>query len=124
MDQLRKWQCSRRGHRSHLTKLLNNIDKILSKLLAEALTNSDVASLEDYLKQLKQKATVFADIDRNILDNIDDEEEFEATVLDSEELQTTLSQKISLLTYQLTAPRSQVPSPTIAAATNRGIAVP
>ena len=96
----------------------------MSKLTAEALTNSDVTSLKDYLKQLKQKATVFANIDRNILDNIDDEEEFEATVLDSEELQTTLSQKISLLTYQLTAPRSQVPSSTIAAATNRGIATP
>ena len=124
MDQLRKLQCSCEGHRSHLTKLLSNIDRILNKLPAEALTNCNIASLEDYLKQLKQKGTFFADTNRNILDNIDDEEEFEATVLDFEELQTTLSQKISLLTYQLTVPCSQVPSSTIATATNRAIATP
>ena len=103
MDHLRKLQCLCRSYKSHLTKLFSNIDKTLNKLPAEPLTNSNLASLEDYLKPLKQKATVFTDIDRNILDNLEEEEEFEATVLELEELQTMLSQKISLLMYQLAA---------------------
>ena len=98
MDNLKKLRCSRRGHKSHLTKLLSNIDEILEKPSSEALTESNVASLEDYLKQLKHKARVFADIDRDILDNLKDEEEFEEMVFESEDQQTILSQKISLLT--------------------------
>ena len=57
------------------------MNEILKKLPAEILTDHDATSLEDYCKQLKQKASVFADIDKNILDNIENEEEFEAIVL-------------------------------------------
>jgi len=102
MDNLRKLCCRCRGHKSHLAKLLSNTDKILSKLPAEALTVSEVTSLKDYLKQLKQKSTVFANIDKESLDNLEDEGEFETMVYKSEDLQTTLSKKISLLTCQLT----------------------
>ena len=43
--------------------------------------------MEDYLEQLKHKAMVFKDIDKNILDNLEDEHEFESTIVESEEMQ-------------------------------------
>ena len=86
MDEFKKLCCSRRGHKSHLSKLFNCIDKILTKAPMEALTDSDVANLQDYCKQLQQKVTVFADIDRKIMDHLEDEDELETTVFDSEDL--------------------------------------
>lgn len=122
MDNLKKLRCSRRGHKSHLAKLLSNTDEIVEKLATGTLSDTDTASLEDYRKQLKQKAGVFADIDQKIIDYLDDETELEAMVLDSEDLQTALSQKVSLVTHHLAAPRSQVTPQT--SATNRDTDAP
>ena len=122
MDNLKKLRCSRRGHKSHLAKLLSNTDEIVEKLATGTLSDTDTASLEDYRKQLKHKAGVFVDIDQKIIDYLDDEAELEAMVLDSEDLQTALSQKISLVTHHLAAPRSQVTPQT--SATNRDTDAP
>ena len=94
----------------------------MEKLATGTLSDTDAASLEDYRKQLKHKAGVFADIDQKIIDYLDDEAELEAMVLDSEDLQTALSQKVSLVTHHLAAPRSQVTPQT--SATNRDTDAP
>ena len=94
----------------------------MEKLATGTPSDTDAASLEDYRKQLKQKAGVFADIDQKIIHYLDDEAELEAMVLDSENLQTALSQKISLVTHHLAVPRSQVIPQT--SATNRDTDAP
>lgn len=72
-----KWTTSENCTANATATGLTSIDGILNKLFAEVLINSDVTSLQDYLKQLKQKMTIFADIDRDILNNFEDEREFE-----------------------------------------------
>ena len=108
MDELKQLRWSRRGYKSHLCKLLNSIDQILAKSSREILTDFDVASLQDYSKHLQQKATVFADIDGKIMDHLDNKDELKTMVFESEDLQTTLSQKILLLSCRLAEPRDSV----------------
>ena len=67
----------------------------------KTLTYSEIANVHDYCKQLQQKAMGFTDIDRQIMDNLNNENELETMVFESEELQRTLSQKISLPSCQL-----------------------
>ena len=102
MDALKKLRCSRGGHKSHFGKLLENIDALAERQPRDKLELEDRARLEDYLEQLKHKATVFRDIDKNILDNLEDEHEFEATIVESGEMQSTLSQRIAIITHKLT----------------------
>ena len=87
MDALRKLLRSRNGHKSHLGRLLENIDAISARQPCDKIESEDRARLQDYLYQLRHKATIFKDIDKNILDNLEDEEEFEVMIVESEELQ-------------------------------------
>ena len=90
MDELKKLVCSRRGHKSHLSKILNNVDDILQKLSyakdsepGSTLTSSDAVLLTEYLKQLSRKADIFNELDEKIIENTDDEEKLEAAVFES-----------------------------------------
>lgn len=48
-------------------------------------------------------------VDKNILDNLEDEHEFEAImIVESEEIQSTLSQRIALINHKLTALLQQI----------------
>ena len=87
-----------------LEKLLENIDVLFERQPHDKLELEDRAHFEYYLEeQFKHKATVFRDTDKNILDNLEDEHEFEATIIESEEMQSTLSQRIAIITHKLTA---------------------
>ena len=110
MDALKKLRRKRGGHKSHLRKLLENIDAIFERQPRDKVELEDRARLEDYLKQLKHKATVIKDIDKDILDTLEDEEEFEEMIIDSEEMQSTLSQKIAIATHKLTTLPQQIAS--------------
>ena len=83
------------GHKSHLVKLFSNsnTDEIPEILTTGTLSDTEAASFKDYRKHLKQKADVFADINQKIINYLNDKAELEAMVLESKELQTTLSQK-------------------------------
>ena len=59
MDTLKKLRRSRGGHKSHLGNLLENIDTLFERQPCDKLELEDRARLEDYLEQLKYKATVF-----------------------------------------------------------------
>ena len=102
MDALKKLRRSRGSHKSHLGKWLENIDALFAIQPRDKLELEDRARLEDYLEQMKHKATLFRDIDKNILDNLEDGHEFEAMIVESEEMQSTLSQRIAIITHKLT----------------------
>jgi len=117
MDELKKLVCSRRGHKSHLSKILNNIDDILQKLSyakdsepGSTLTSSDAVLLTEYLKQLSRKADIFNELDEKIIENTDDEEKLEAAVFESADLQTMLSEKLALIshTLEVDSPRERI----------------
>lgn len=116
MDELKKLGCSRRGHKSHLSKILNNVDEILQKLSYTkesepdlTLTSSEAVLLAEHQKQLRRKAEIFNELDLRIIENTDDEEKLEAAVFDSADLQTMLSEKIALIshTLEVDSPREQ-----------------
>ena len=63
MDELKKLVCSRRDHKSHLLKILSNVEQILQKLSAKRLEHSDTILLAEHHKQLQQKVDVFTELD-------------------------------------------------------------
>ena len=108
MDELKKLVSSRRGHKSHLSKVLNNVDEILQKLSYtkesepdSTLTSSEAILLAEYQKQFRRKAEIFNELDEKIIENTDDEEKLEAAVFDSADLQSMLSEKIALISHTL-----------------------
>jgi len=114
-DALRKLRRSRGGHKSHLGKLLENIDTLLEKYPCDRVPESeDTVHLKDYLRQLKQKATTLSEIDKKILDTLEDEHEFKSIVVKSEEAQSSLSQKMAMINHKLTVP----PQPSNTSATS------
>ena len=113
MDALKKLCHSCGGHKAHLAKFFDTIESILEKYQGDTtLDSEDRAQLVDYLKQLEHKATVLSDIDKNILDSIEDEHEFESLIVESEDMQSTLSQKMALINHKITTSASDShPSP-------------
>ena len=78
MDELKKFVCSRRGHKSHLSNILSNVDKVLQKLsyIKESkphstLTSSEAVLLGEHQKQLRRKADIFNELDKKIIAHTD-----------------------------------------------------
>ena len=118
MDELKKLVCSRRGHKSHLSKLLSNVDEILQKLSYtqesepdSTLTSSEAVLLGEHQKQLRRKADIFDELDQKIIAHTEDEDKLETAVFESADLQTMLSEKIALIshTLEVDSPRERVP---------------
>jgi len=110
MDELKKLNCSRRGYKGHLGKLLSATEEVLRKLSSLRETNpdatlseSDILVLTENQKQLRLKAATFQDIDEKIIAITDDEEKLEAAVYEAADLQAVLSEKMALITHTLAA---------------------
>ena len=74
MDDQKKLNCSRHGHKGHLGKILATTDGILDKLSTAkekdadaALSISDAVLLRENLKQLGLKANIFTELDDKII---------------------------------------------------------
>ena len=76
MDELKKLLCSQHSHKSHLSKVLSNVEEILQKLSYtkesepnSTLTSSKAVLLAEHQKQLRQKADIFNELDEKIIMN-------------------------------------------------------
>jgi len=83
MAEIKKAISSRRGYRTHLTKLLQNVEELLRP--EQPLTEGDSITLQDTLDQLQRKESLIAVLDAKILELLVDNEEVEAEVLQAEE---------------------------------------
>jgi len=108
---------SRNGHKAHQFKLLTGAEEILARLSQTQeskpdlkLTPSDAVLLDDLLKQLRSKATIFEELDEKIIDATDDEKKVEDLVFESADLQSSLSAKVALISHTL-ATNSPLESP-------------
>ena len=128
MDESNKLACSRRGHKSHLSKIMSNVQEILTNLSETkqetpdaTLSSSDAVLLEEYSKQLKLKASVFAELDEKIIEKTDDEKKLEDAVFESADLQAMLSEKIALISHilEVDSPRRQVRPQSVTANTHK-----
>ena len=110
MDELKKLVSSRRGHKSHVLKILYSVDGIMDRLSqvkqddpSSKLLSSNTLLLAECSKQLQLKIGIFTHLDEKIIENLDDKEKLEDTihVCKSAELQKTLSQKIGFIALAL-----------------------
>ena len=89
MAELKQAQCSRRGYLTHLKKLLQSAEELLSR--TGTLSNDDVAALRDLHEQLQRKQDLITALDVKILEATKGDDEIEAEVLQSEETASAIS---------------------------------
>ena len=90
---------SRRGFRVHLTKLLQSLPEIL--IYAQELTDDNVATLKDLHEQLQRRQELISGLDAKILEATKAEEEIEAEVLQTEEINSSTSTAKAKITQRL-----------------------
>ena len=110
MEGIKRHRLSRRGYRSHLTRILNATSAIIEKEPSE-LTESDFASLTDWQRQLDRKKDILADVDVKIIALIVDDEELEEEILEAEGTQETISQQAAQIDRVLRLYRRTHPDP-------------
>ena len=90
MEELTKLLVSRRAHKSHLTKLKQRIDDKTK----DTITDTEIALLRTYVDQLKQKKQTLRDLNNKIIDLLETPEDLEKEILESEELDGLILEKI------------------------------
>ena len=93
MEGLTRLQSSRKGYRSHVTRILGKVEETLAKDIDE-LT---LTYLRTAITQLEKKHEQIANLDREIMALIEDPSELEDTILDSEAVQDLIMENINVL---------------------------
>ena len=120
VENIKRHRLSRRGYRSHLTRITTATTAIIEKEPSE-LTESDFASLTDRQRQLDRKKEILTDVDAKIIALVEDDEELEGEVLEAEEIQERISQQAAQIDRILRLYRRTHPDPNIAVA---GVTLP
>ena len=82
---------SRSWYKGHVTRLFHKIDELMSG----DFDDYTVASLSNAIEQLTKKMDKIAKIDERLLELLDDATEIESTVLEAEELNDDITDKIA-----------------------------
>lgn len=92
MDELKRLRSSRRGYRTHLRQ---TIGKVTENLQREGDSPADIASLTDLREQLQRKKDILVKLDESVAEHIVDEDELEAEICESEDIQASISENIT-----------------------------
>ena len=92
MENLRRWQSSRKAYRAHLTKLHRTVAEIMDS--SESLEDSALDSLSTSIEKLQRKAKAIGELDSKISGEIQDPEELERDVYEAIELQDGITDTI------------------------------
>lgn len=90
MENIQRIQHSRKGHRSHLTKVLNKAAKIMED---EAPNTMQIASLTATIEQLARKRTILNEINEKIISTIEDPDELEQEIMETEDIESEINEK-------------------------------
>ena len=93
MEEIKRFHSSRRGFRAHLSRIVDSIQRIVQREPSSPLSDADIASLSDFREQLMRKKEILVDLDAKIANFINKEDELEAEIFESEEIQETISQQ-------------------------------
>ena len=89
MAELKKLISTRRGFRAHLTKMLQTLAELLD---SEHPPNEDnLPALKDLHKQLQRKEELISGLDAKILEGITSDDDIEAKILQTEEINSSIS---------------------------------
>ena len=121
MADIKRAQCSRRGYRAHLKKILASVDELLTN--PQPLSEDNVATLRDLHEQLGRKHDLITPLDTKILEATEDEDAIEAEVLQAEETNTAISTAKAKIAHRLSAitVQSSGPSPPPPPTTDRHV---
>ena len=97
MEESARLRTSQKAYRSHVTRILNKVEETLANDIDElALTY-----LKTAMTQLEKKKEQIAAIDQRIIELTQDADELETAILDSEELQDVILEKINELNQRV-----------------------
>ena len=95
MEEASRLRASRKAHRSHLTRIFGKIEEILQ---SDAIPNEkQTATLKTSLQQIGAKRATVEELDSRISDTIQDPEALESEILDAEDIQFNVAEKITLI---------------------------
>ena len=93
MEELQRKKMSRKGYRSHLTRLIRKIDAVIDSEIRP--TEKDITTLTSSIEQFNEHAAFLQEADQEIANTITGEDELEAEIIKSAAIQETISDKIS-----------------------------
>ncbi|XP_032227965.2 uncharacterized protein LOC116611657 [Nematostella vectensis] len=114
MEELQRLIASRRGHRSHLTKLMKKSEEMFTK--DGGFTELELASAKNTTQQLEAKAGKLRDLDEIIAPKIEKPEDLEEEIMETEEIQegiTDMIAKLSVIINNDNVPSVNTPSPVV-----------
>ena len=136
MEESQRIQRSRKGHRAHLTKVLNKATTIMES--DEAPNAMQIASLTATIEQLARKRTVLNELNEKFLATITDPDDIEQEIMDVEDIECEINEKSAQIsafilschpvknpvTPPTTSSQQQVSAPPAAASPQQQVSAP
>ena len=97
MERLQRAKGSRKAYRSHFTRIYRKIEDIFEA--DTPMTDSQISTLTSALEQLNQKKTQISQLDVQIAESIENAEDLETEILQAEEVQGKLLDRITRLKH-------------------------
>ena len=91
MEELAQLQASRKGYKSHVTRLNHKMDE----LLASEFDKLTFTSLNTAIEQLNRKKEKLSQIDQRVAELIESPEDLEEAIFEAEEMQDSILDKIT-----------------------------
>ena len=103
MEELKRFQLSRRGFRAHLATLTTSLTELTERCKENPPGEEDIVILTSLLEQLDRKKEILNGLDEKIA-GLTDEKDLEAEIVKSEETQSSISRQITQVKCLLSAP--------------------
>ena len=91
MEELARLQASRKGYKSHVTRLNHKIDE----LLASEFDELAITSLNTAIEQLNRKKEKLSQLDQRVAELIESPDDLEEAIFEAEEMQDSILDKIT-----------------------------
>ena len=101
MAELKKMILSRRGFRTHLTKLLQNLAEILE--ITQPLSEDNIVALKDLYEQLQRKEELLSGLDERILEATTNDDEIVAETSQTEEIKSSILSAKAKITHRISS---------------------
>ena len=101
MADIKQAQCSQRGYKTHLKKILASADELLTT--PQPLSEDNIATLRDLHEQLQHKHKLITPMDAKILEAMVEDDANETEVLQAEETNTAISIAKAKISHHLSS---------------------
>ena len=103
MEEISRLRASRKAHRAHVTRIFGKLEGILES--DEAPNEKQAANLTICLEQIVTKKATIGGLDTRISQAIEDPSTLEGKILEAEEIQYSITERITLIKTVLARPK-------------------